>query len=55
MVIDLAILVGLLVIAYMNWKLYEDVQEIGNVVAQMLIELDEKGILKVEFEEDDDA
>lgn len=54
MVIDLAILLGLLVIAYMNWKLYEDVQEIGNVVAEMLLDLDEKGILKVEIVKDDD-
>lgn len=52
MVLDTIIVIGLLVIAYMNWKTYTDVQEIGNVVAHMLIDLDEKGILKVEIEED---
>lgn len=52
MVVDTAILLGIVALGYMNWRLYGDVQELGNVVAHMLIELGEKGIVKVEIEED---
>lgn len=52
MVVDIAILLGIVALGYMNWRLYGDVQDIGNVVAHLLIELDEKGIIKVEIEED---
>lgn len=54
MTIEIAIVLGLLVIAYLNWKTYTDVQNIGMVVTHMLIDLDKQGILKVEIEHDDD-
>ncbi len=53
MVIDYVIVAGLILISYMNWRTYQDVTEIGEVVASMLIDLGKQGILKVEVEDDD--
>lgn len=54
MLIDLLILVGLAVSCYLNWQAIMRVEELEQVVAQMLLDLGEKGILKVEVTEGDD-
>lgn len=51
-VVDIIILAGLMALGYLNWRTYEDVDELGRVVAEMLIDLGKKGILKVEVEDD---
>lgn len=51
-VVDIIILAGLMALGYLNWRTYEDVDELGQVVAEMLIDLGKKGILKVEVEDD---
>lgn len=56
--IDIAILVGLTINVLLAWKADRDFSRLEEVVAQMLMELGEKGILKVDItgneEEDDD-
>lgn len=52
-VIDVFIIAGLMALGYLNWRAYEDVDELGQVVAEMLIDLGKKGILKVDIEDDD--
>ena len=52
-VVDIIILASLMALGYLNWRAYEDVDELGQVVASMLIDLDKKGILKVDIEDDD--
>lgn len=52
-VIDVFIIAGLMALGYLNWRTYEDVDELGQVVAEMLIDLGKKGILKVDIEDDD--
>lgn len=54
MLIDLLILVGLTVSCYINWKTWERSEGLEEVVAQMLLDLGEKGILKVEVTDEDD-
>lgn len=52
MLIDYLILVGLAVSGYLNWKTLGTTEELEEVVAHMLMDLGEKGILKVEVTED---
>lgn len=52
-VVDIIILASLMALGYLNWRTYEDVDELGQVVAEMLIDLGKKGILKVDIEDDD--
>ena len=52
-VVDVIIIAGLMALGYLNWRTYEDVDQLGQVVAEMLIDLGKKGILKVEVEDDD--
>ena len=51
-VVDVIILAGLMILGYLNWRTYEDVDQLSQVVAEMLIDLGKKGILKVEVEDD---
>lgn len=53
MAIQIAILLGLLLLLYLTWKTSQEVEELEKVVAQMLIDLGEKGILEVEVMDDD--
>ncbi len=50
MLVDTIIVFGLIAISYLNWRTYQDVTEIGEVVAEMLIDLGKQGILKVEYD-----
>jgi hypothetical protein len=52
-IIEIAILIGLAVNAYLAWKVMEDVDRIEEVLVEMLCELGEQGILKVEVTKDD--
>lgn len=52
MLVDICILIGLAAVAYLNWNTYQQIENLEAVVAQMLMELGDKGILKVEMEED---
>lgn len=53
MVIDIAILAGIAITGYLNWRLQGDVDDLGEVVAHLLIELGEKGIIQTKIETDD--
>jgi hypothetical protein len=52
-VIEIAILVGLALNLILGWKTLRDMDQLEEVVLQMLIDLGEKGVLKVEVHEDD--
>jgi hypothetical protein len=52
-IIEIAILIGLAVNAYLAWKVMEDVDRMEEVLVEMLCELGEQGILKVEVTKDD--
>ncbi len=52
MVIEIAILVGLVVNVLLSWWIKRDLDEIEQVVVQMLLDLGEQGILNVEVEDD---
>ena len=52
-IIEIAILIGLVVNAYLAWKVMEDVDRLEEVLVEMLCELGEQGILKVEVTKDD--
>jgi hypothetical protein len=51
--VEAAILVGLAVNVYLAWRIKQDVNEIEEVVVQMLLDLGDQGILKVEVDRDD--
>jgi hypothetical protein len=51
-VIEIAILVGLVVNVLLSWWIKRDLDEIEQVVVQMLLDLGEQGILNVEVEDD---
>jgi hypothetical protein len=51
-VIDVMILVGLLVVAALQYYNMRQVQELEEVVGQMLYDLGKKGVLNVEIHED---
>lgn len=53
MIIEIAILIGLAVNAYLAWKVMEEVDRMEEVLVEMLCELGEQGILKVEVTKDD--
>ena len=53
MTIQIAILVGIIINVYLAWRIKKNVDEIEEVVVQMLLDLGEQGILKVEVENDD--
>ena len=53
MTIQIAILVGIILNVYLAWRIKKDVDEIEEVVVQMLLDLGEQGVLKVEVENDD--
>jgi hypothetical protein len=50
--IEIAILVGLVVNLIFSWLIRREIDEIEQVVVQMLLDLGEQGILKVEVEDD---
>lgn len=52
--IDIAILVGLTINVLLAWKADRDFSQLEKVVAQMLMDLGEKGILKVDITKDDE-
>jgi hypothetical protein len=51
--IEIAILIGLVINSYLAWRVMRDVNRIEDVLAGMLCELGEKGILRVEVTIDD--
>jgi hypothetical protein len=51
--IEIAILVGLVVNLIFSWLIRREIDEIEQVVVQMLLDLGEQGILKVEVEDED--
>jgi hypothetical protein len=51
-VIEIAILVGLVVNVLLSWWIKRDLDEIEQVVVQMLLDLGEQGILNVEVKDD---
>ena len=53
MPLEVIILLGLALLTFLLWKIKEDVSQLEEVVAQMLMDLGEKGILKVEVIDDD--
>lgn len=53
MTIEIAILVGLVVNLIFSWLIRREIDEIEQVVVQMLLDLGEQGILKVEVEDED--
>ena len=45
MIIDLIILACLAAVAYLNWKILTDLEDLEEVVAALLIELGQKGVI----------
>lgn len=52
MIVDYILLAGIFLVGYLSWRNYQDIEEIGDVVAGMLIDLGKQGVLKVEVEDD---
>jgi hypothetical protein len=52
-VIDILILIGLAVNAYLAWVTWQDMDHLEGIVGQMLFDLGKQGVLKVEVEEDE--
>lgn len=59
MTIEIAIVLGLGVLAYLNWKALQQTELLESIVVQMLLDLGKQGILNVrvqeEEEEDEDS
>lgn len=54
MVVESIIVVGLILIAYLNWTTYKGLENVESIVGNMLYDLGKQGILKVNIREADE-
>lgn len=54
MAIEIAIVLGLGVLAYLNWKALQQTELLESIVAQMLLDLGKQGILNVRVQEEEE-